>query len=141
MQFSMYDSVCNFLHTEKRISYQRGYSRYVVKFHTRYIVSWILQGFYSSFIQTVNTYTTNTCWFKTSVINERLNLGQFVISIKLKVNNFNGLDLGLAKFLMFWQNHILHKIFFAFSLERRWSSHTFRYGYLVTTSPQFPPLP
>ena len=28
-----------------------------------------------------------------------------------------------------------------FSLERRWSSHTFRYGYLVTTSPQSPTLP
>ena len=27
------------------------------------------------------------------------------------------------------------------SLERRWSSHTFRYGYLVTTSPQLPTLP
>ena len=27
-----------------------------------------------------------------------------------------------------WRNH--------FSLERRWSSRTFRYGYLVTTSPQ-----
>ena len=27
------------------------------------------------------------------------------------------------------------------SLERRWSSHTFRYGYLVTTSPQSPTLP
>jgi len=25
---------------------------------------------------------------------------------------------------------------YAFSLERRWSSRTFRYGYLVTTSPQ-----
>ena len=24
----------------------------------------------------------------------------------------------------------------SFSLERRWSSRTFRYGYLVTTSPQ-----
>ena len=29
----------------------------------------------------------------------------------------------------------------AYSLERRWSSHTFRYGYLVTTSPQSPTLP
>ena len=28
-----------------------------------------------------------------------------------------------------------------FSLERRWSSRTFRYGYLVTTSPQSPSLP
>ena len=28
-----------------------------------------------------------------------------------------------------------------YSLERRWSSHTFRYGYLVTTSPQSPTLP
>ena len=28
---------------------------------------------------------------------------------------------------------VLH-IGYAFSLERRWSSHTFRYGYLVTTS-------
>lgn len=28
-----------------------------------------------------------------------------------------------------------------FSLERRWSSRTFRYGYLVTTSPQSPILP
>ena len=27
------------------------------------------------------------------------------------------------------------------SLERRWSSRTFRYGYLVTTSPQSPVLP
>ena len=30
---------------------------------------------------------------------------------------------------------------YAYSLERRWSSHTFRYGYLVTTSPQSPTLP
>ena len=29
----------------------------------------------------------------------------------------------------------------SFSLERRWSSRTFRYGYLVTTSPQLPVLP
>ena len=28
-----------------------------------------------------------------------------------------------------------------FSLERRWSSRTFRYGYLVTTSPQSSPPP
>jgi hypothetical protein len=28
-----------------------------------------------------------------------------------------------------------------FSLERRWSSRTFRYGYLVTTSPQSLILP
>ena len=28
-----------------------------------------------------------------------------------------------------------------FSLERRWSSRTFRYGYLVTTSPQSPTPP
>ena len=28
-----------------------------------------------------------------------------------------------------------------FSLERRWSSRTFRYGYLVTTSPQLPAPP
>jgi len=27
------------------------------------------------------------------------------------------------------------------SLERRWSSRTFRYGYLVTTSPQSSTLP
>ena len=30
---------------------------------------------------------------------------------------------------------------FMVSLERRWSSRTFRYGYLVTTSPQSPVLP
>ena len=30
---------------------------------------------------------------------------------------------------------------FIFSLERRWSSRTFRYGYLVTTSPQSLTLP
>ena len=30
---------------------------------------------------------------------------------------------------------------FSFSLERRWSSRTFRYGYLVTTSPQSLILP
>jgi len=28
-----------------------------------------------------------------------------------------------------------------FSLERRWSSRTFRYGYLVTTSPPLPSTP
>jgi len=28
-----------------------------------------------------------------------------------------------------------------YSLERRWSSRTFRYGYLVTTSPQSPTPP
>jgi len=28
-----------------------------------------------------------------------------------------------------------------FPLERRWSSRTFRYGYLVTTSPQSPTTP
>ena len=35
---------------------------------------------------------------------------------------------------------LLNKINFS-SLERRWSSRTFRYGYLVTTSPQSPDLP
>ena len=33
------------------------------------------------------------------------------------------------------------KSFLSFSLERRWSSRTFRYGYLVTTSPQSLILP
>ena len=42
--------------------------------------------------------------------------------------------------------HILCEIkyaskLFSFSLERRWSSRTFRYGYLVTTSPQSLILP
>ena len=32
-------------------------------------------------------------------------------------------------------------IFYSISLERRWSSRTFRYGYLVTTSPQLSGLP
>ena len=36
--------------------------------------------------------------------------------------------------------HILSNVAF-FSLERRWSSRTFRYGYLVTTSPQLSDLP
>ena len=35
---------------------------------------------------------------------------------------------------------LLNKINFC-SLERRWSSRTFRYGYLVTTSPQSPDPP
>ena len=38
-------------------------------------------------------------------------------------------------------NKTLIKKIFSFSLERRWSSRTFRYGYLVTTSPQSPVLP
>jgi len=34
---------------------------------------------------------------------------------------------------------MLHLIILSFrSLERRWSSRTFRYGYLVTTSSQSP---
>ena len=36
-----------------------------------------------------------------------------------------------------WQSLWLYR----FSLERRWSSRTFRYGYLVTTSPQLPTPP
>ena len=32
-------------------------------------------------------------------------------------------------------------LWYRFSLERRWSSRTFRYGYLVTTSPQLPTPP
>ena len=38
---------------------------------------------------------------------------------------------------------VINKQFFkySFSLERRWSSRTFRYGYLVTTSPQSLILP
>ena len=38
-------------------------------------------------------------------------------------------------------NKTLIKKIFSFSLERRWSSRTFRYGYLVTTSPQSLILP
>ena len=52
MQFSMYEIQC--LHTEKRVSYQWGNSRFVLL--SSYLV-WILeflQGLYSSFIQTVN---------------------------------------------------------------------------------------
>ncbi len=33
-------------------------------------------------------------------------------------------------------NNLITYSLFPFSLERRWSSRTFRYGYLVTTSPQ-----
>ena len=60
---------------------------------------------------------------------------------------------------MFLPSFVLHSIFnvlfkvhwkinnkqslknYSFSLERRWSSRTFRYGYLVTTSPQSLILP
>ena len=38
-------------------------------------------------------------------------------------------------------NKLMIKKAFSFSLERRWSSRTFRYGYLVTTSPQSLILP
>ena len=37
-----------------------------------------------------------------------------------------------------WLNSETIFTFDSFSLERRWSSRTFRYGYLVTTSPQLP---
>ncbi len=37
--------------------------------------------------------------------------------------------------------YIIKIVWRLFSLERRWSSRTFRYGYLVTTSPQSPILP
>ena len=47
-------------------------------------------------------------------------------------NGFHRSDLGsLATYLLGC----------LFSIERRWSSRTFRYGYLVTTSPQSPILP
>ena len=41
--------------------------------------------------------------------------------------------------IYFWKN--ISSKPFSFSLERRWSSRTFRYGYLVTTSPQSLILP
>ena len=44
-------------------------------------------------------------------------------------------------FFGFIKNIINNKSFKEFSLERRWSSRTFRYGYLVTTSPQSLILP
>ena len=46
-----------------------------------------------------------------------------LIKVHWKINNKISLDLN------------------SFSLERRWSSRTFRYGYLVTTSPQSLILP
>ena len=44
----------------------------------------------------------------------------------------------LLSFLLITQQW---KTLYSISLERRWSSRTFRYGYLVTTSPQLSILP
>ena len=54
-----------------------------------------------------------------------------LLQVSSKLNNTH-----LTLFFPCW--HSDYKYFFniQFSLERRWSSRTFRYGYLVTTSPQ-----
>ena len=47
-----------------------------------------------------------------------------------------------SKLLCFpWKLNNITTLTSSFSLERRWSSRTFRYGYLVTTSPQLSNLP
>ena len=47
----------------------------------------------------------------------------------------------LPKWLTLWQPNSNATPTSSISLERRWSSRTFRYGYLVTTSPQLSDLP
>ena len=47
-----------------------------------------------------------------------------------------------SKYFAFsWKLNNITTLTSSFSLERRWSSRTFRYGYLVTTSPQLSNLP
>ena len=48
--------------------------------------------------------------------------------------------LCLPTYFRVYLKYVASKLF-SFSLERRWSSRTFRYGYLVTTSPQSLILP
>ena len=54
-------------------------------------------------------------------------ISQYITCILLQITNY-------------FFNNLLDKPL-SFSLERRWSSRTFRYGYLVTTSPQSLILP
>ena len=69
-----------------------------------------------------------------------------LVTLRCSVNNFCSSNL----FRCLWQllSLVLAGRYFraprlgtSFSIERRWSSRTFRYGYLVTTSPQSPILP
>ena len=48
---------------------------------------------------------------------------------------------GFQSLIVILENSTVYKTLTSSSLERRWSSRTFRYGYLVTTSPQLSVLP
>ena len=49
--------------------------------------------------------------------------------------------LTFLRYFLFWQLNSNATPYFFSSLERRWSSRRFSYGYLVTTSPQLSDLP
>ena len=61
------------------------------------------------------------------------------LRLNRRVRDGNGCFPQAHRHQKFWvlnNSTVKHIQFFTFSLERRWSSRTFRYGYLVTTSPQ-----
>ena len=75
-----------------------------------------------SFQRTLDLYLT---WWDS--FNQPVNPGWFSLSKLNRVDDE-------------WSTRVL-ELGSSYSLERRWSSRTFRYGYLVTTSPQSPTPP
>ena len=69
----------------------------------------------------------------TGVTHDRIDTGQIILFLMF----FNSLFC----YLYLLNQKPINTQTLTFSLERRWSSRTFRYGYLVTTSPQLSVLP
>ena len=59
---------------------------------------------------------------------------------RIATRNYIKLQFKATRSLLLIDNQTVKNLY-SISLERRWSSRTFRYGYLVTTSPQLLVLP
>ena len=106
------------------ISFCMKFSRYI--FYWLYLIvkfgagSHLLSHTVSSAVPSAAYVLTVVFGMGTGVSHKRITTGKFFI-FPWKINNTTTLTIH--------------------SLERRWSSRTFRYGYLVTTSPQLSILP
>ena len=106
------------------ISFCMKFSRYI--FYWLYLIakfgagSHLLSHTVSSAVPSAAYVLTVVFGMGTGVSHKRITTGKFFI-FPWKINNITTLTIH--------------------SLERRWSSRTFRYGYLVTTSPQLSILP
>ena len=169
MQFSMYDSV--FAHWEQDIISIHLFKFLMVKSFSILRLELWCNNFCLSLVETSLTNNKYLLIFKTSYSSESFSFWTFRKVNSTVVNGFDlGMAcylclIGSCGYLTCFrfcyrsrskarlsyvaivmlnslsQRKLVIAPAHAISLERRWSSHTFRYGYLVTTSPQLPTLP